>query len=82
MAIGDNYNDVEMLNYAGQPVLMGNAPQELRSMAKSCGWSITATNDQDGVALSILGALQRNEALGAVRDAQELVGPAMVEFPG
>ncbi len=62
MAIGDNYNDVEMLNYAGQPVLMGNAPEELRIMAKNCGWSITATNDQDGVALSIIGALQRNAA--------------------
>ena len=60
MAIGDNYNDVEMLKYVGQPVLMGNAPLELREMAGDLGWSITATNDEDGVALSILSALQRN----------------------
>jgi hydroxymethylpyrimidine pyrophosphatase-like HAD family hydrolase len=76
MAIGDNYNDVEMLNYAGQPVLMGNAPEELRTMAKNCGWSITATNDQDGVALSIVGALQRNE----MWNAQELVA-SVTESP-
>ena len=25
MAIGDNFNDVEMLEYAGLPVVMGNA---------------------------------------------------------
>jgi Cof subfamily protein (haloacid dehalogenase superfamily) len=72
MAIGDNYNDVEMLNYVGQPVLMGNAPGELLERAKTQGWSITATNDQDGVALSIIGALQRNEAF----DSRELVGRA------
>jgi hypothetical protein len=41
-------------------------------MAKNCGWSITATNDQDGVGLSIIGALQRNE----LWDAQELVASA------
>jgi len=70
MAIGDNYNDVEMLDYVGQPVLMGNAPAELLERAKSKGWSITASNDQDGVALSIIGALQRNEAL----ESKELVG--------
>jgi len=72
MAIGDNYNDVEMLNYAGQPVLMGNAPAELLDRAKAQGWSITSTNDNDGVALSIIGALQRNEAFAS----KELVGRA------
>jgi len=72
MAIGDNYNDVEMLNYVGQPVLMGNAPAELLDRAKAQGWSITSTNDNDGVALSIIGALQRNEAF----DSKELVGRA------
>jgi Cof subfamily protein (haloacid dehalogenase superfamily) len=84
MAIGDNYNDVEMLDYAGQPVLMGNAPEELIKRAKLRGWSITATNDEDGVALSILAALQRNQAHRQSResiDIRELVGPAVVEFP-
>ena len=31
MAVGDNFNDLEMLEYAGTPVLMGNA--EARSSA-------------------------------------------------
>ncbi len=46
MAIGDNYNDVEMLEFAGVPVIMGNACPEL----KQFGWTITASNDQSGVA--------------------------------
>jgi Cof subfamily protein (haloacid dehalogenase superfamily) len=80
MAIGDNYNDVEMLKYAGQPVLMGNAPAELLARAKTAGWSIAATNDEDGVAHSILGALQRNRRLQE-EHGEELVGRAVVEFP-
>jgi len=80
MAIGDNYNDVEMLNYAGQPVLMGNAPAELLQRARERGWSITATNDEDGVAKTILGALQRNRRWEH-EQAGELVGRAVVELP-
>jgi Cof subfamily protein (haloacid dehalogenase superfamily) len=80
MAIGDNYNDVEMLNFVGQPVLMGNAPPELLKRAKQSGWSITRTNDEDGVAHSILGALQRNKRCDK-EEVRELVGPAVVEFP-
>jgi Cof subfamily protein (haloacid dehalogenase superfamily) len=49
MAIGDNYSDLEMLDFAGCPVVMGNATEEV----KSRGWHITATNDQDGVAEAI-----------------------------
>ena len=30
MAVGDNHNDVEMLEFAGHPVIMGNACEELR----------------------------------------------------
>ena len=30
MAIGDNYNDIEMLAFAGHPFIMGNASEELR----------------------------------------------------
>jgi hydroxymethylpyrimidine pyrophosphatase-like HAD family hydrolase len=76
MAIGDNYNDVEMLKYAGQPVLMGNAPPELLHRARMCGWAVTATNDQDGLALAINGALQRNRTW----EAEELVRRGVVEF--
>jgi hypothetical protein len=49
MAIGDNHNDVEMLEFAGHPVIMGNACEELRSR----GWSITLGNDKCGVAAAL-----------------------------
>lgn len=49
MAIGDNYNDVEMLAFAGRPFIMGNAPLELRRR----GWTVTLPNDQNGVAAAI-----------------------------
>ena len=50
MAVGDNYNDLEMLHYAGTGVVMGNAEDELRQTA---GFHVTATNDEDGVAVAI-----------------------------
>jgi Cof subfamily protein (haloacid dehalogenase superfamily) len=53
MAIGDNWNDLEMLRWAGQPVLMGNASPELMAIAAMQGWEVTGTNDEDGVALVI-----------------------------
>jgi Cof subfamily protein (haloacid dehalogenase superfamily) len=49
MAIGDNYNDIEMLAFAGQPFIMGNASEELRRN----GWAVTLPNDQNGVAAAI-----------------------------
>jgi len=49
MAIGDNYNDVEMLAFAGVPFIMGNASEELRRK----GWAVTSSNDQNGVAAAI-----------------------------
>jgi hydroxymethylpyrimidine pyrophosphatase-like HAD family hydrolase len=54
MAIGDNFNDVEMLQYAGTSVLMGNADASLHDHIRdlaSC--YTTASNDEDGVALAI-----------------------------
>jgi Cof subfamily protein (haloacid dehalogenase superfamily) len=49
MAIGDNYNDVEMLAFAGVPFIMGNACEEL----KSNGWRMTRSNDECGVAAAL-----------------------------
>jgi Cof subfamily protein (haloacid dehalogenase superfamily) len=49
MAIGDNHNDVEMLEFAGHPVIMGNACEELRAR----GWSVTLDNAHNGVAAAI-----------------------------
>jgi Cof subfamily protein (haloacid dehalogenase superfamily) len=51
MAIGDNWNDVDMLEWAGQGIMMGNAAGELRAMAKMRGWKQAPPNDQDGVAV-------------------------------
>jgi len=55
MAIGDNYNDLEMLEFVGVPVVMGNASNEL----KQNGWKITASNAESGVAVVL------EELLGA-----------------
>lgn len=49
MALGDNWNDREILEFAGLPVLMGNAAPELKSL----GWSVTLSNDECGVAQAI-----------------------------
>jgi Cof subfamily protein (haloacid dehalogenase superfamily) len=49
MAVGDNYNDIEMLAFAGHPFIMGNASEELRGR----GWGVTRTNDQSGVAAAL-----------------------------
>ena len=49
MAIGDNLNDLEMLEYAGTPVVMRNAIDAL----KGRGWAATASNDDAGVAQAI-----------------------------
>jgi Cof subfamily protein (haloacid dehalogenase superfamily) len=50
MAIGDNYNDLEMLLFAGTGVVMANAPLSLREIT---GLHPTASNRDDGVALAI-----------------------------
>ncbi len=48
-AIGDNYNDVGMLTFAGRAVLMGNA----HAAMDRPGWARTADNDHDGVARAV-----------------------------
>ena len=50
MAIGDNHNDLSMLQYAGYGVLMGNADPEMKSVE---GLYQTTSNDEDGVAMAI-----------------------------
>jgi len=49
MAVGDNHNDVEMLEFAGHPVIMGNACEELRGR----GWRVTRANHECGVAAAV-----------------------------
>ncbi|MBK7996403.1 MAG: HAD-IIB family hydrolase [Blastocatellia bacterium] len=49
MAIGDNQNDLEMLEYAGLPIIMANADESLQNK----GFTTTLSNDEDGVAVAI-----------------------------
>lgn len=49
MAIGDNWNDREMLEFAGLPIVMANCVEELKSL----GWAMTSSNDEGGVAEAI-----------------------------
>lgn len=50
MAIGDNFNDLHMLEFAGTPVVMGNADDRLHTMGE---FYTTLTNDEGGVAAAI-----------------------------
>jgi Cof subfamily protein (haloacid dehalogenase superfamily) len=63
MAIGDNWNDLEMLEYAGHPVMMANAPEELLTLARERNWTVTATNDEDGAAKAVLTVLSARAAV-------------------
>ena len=49
IAMGDNYNDVDMLRYAGIGIAMGNATEDVKKSADD----VTLTNDEDGVAIAI-----------------------------
>jgi Cof subfamily protein (haloacid dehalogenase superfamily) len=82
MAIGDNLNDLEMLEYAGHPVVMANANAKVLALAQSRRWSLTASNDDDGVALAVEEVLRRQTG---VQDAegngsQEVADNPVVEF--
>jgi 5-amino-6-(5-phospho-D-ribitylamino)uracil phosphatase len=50
MVIGDNFNDLQMLEFAGTPVVMGNASPQLLERAE---FYTTLSNDENGVALAI-----------------------------
>jgi hydroxymethylpyrimidine pyrophosphatase-like HAD family hydrolase len=50
-----------MLEIAGYPVLMGNAPLDLHEMAAERGWFTTGPHDADGVAEAIYAALPELE---------------------
>jgi hydroxymethylpyrimidine pyrophosphatase-like HAD family hydrolase len=49
MAVGDNFNDLEMLEFAGVPVVMANAVAAL----KTRGWHVTGHQDEGGLADAI-----------------------------
>jgi len=56
MAIGNYYNDIDMLRFAGLGIAMGNSPDEVKRAADA----VTLSNEEDGVAHAI-----RRYALGA-----------------
>jgi hydroxymethylpyrimidine pyrophosphatase-like HAD family hydrolase len=56
-----------MLEWAGQGVMMGNAAQELRTMAETRGWELAPPNDQDGVAVVLEGAIRKRVSDGLAR---------------
>lgn len=49
IAFGDGHNDASMLAWAGRSVAMANAVEELKAAADE----VTASNDEDGIALVI-----------------------------
>lgn len=49
MAIGDNLNDLQLLQYAGLGIAMGNADDQIKRIADH----VTDTNEHDGVATAI-----------------------------
>jgi Cof subfamily protein (haloacid dehalogenase superfamily) len=49
MAIGDNQNDLEMLEYAGFPIMMANSDKSLHEK----GFTTTLSNDEDGAAVAM-----------------------------
>jgi len=71
MAVGDNYNDIEMLTFAGHPFIMGNASEELRSR----GWKLTRSNAESGVSAAIEHVLYGKEFETVAVD--QVAGPAI-----
>ena len=65
MAIGDNWNDADMLEWAGQGIVMANAAPELLTLAKTRGWKQAPSSDDDGVAVVLEAALARMAAAKA-----------------
>jgi len=49
LAIGDNWNDHEMLERAGLGLVMGNADPQMLAL----GLPVLPTNDEDGVAIAV-----------------------------
>ena len=66
LAIGDNWNDVPMLEEAGRAVVMSNAPEDVKELARERGWTVGVSNDEDGVAVAIEEILTATESTAMV----------------
>ena len=51
LSFGDNYNDLAMLKYTGMSVAMGNAPDDVKAVAKA----VTLSNNDSGIAAFLTG---------------------------
>jgi len=70
MAIGDNYNDIEMLEFAGHAYIMGNATEELRDR----GWNETLGNNENALPMpSTLRSKGWNKPMRSLRVAATLL---------
>lgn len=49
LVIGDNFNEMDMIEYAGTGIAMGNAPQQLKGVS---GF-VTKSNNQEGMKLAL-----------------------------
>jgi len=58
VAVGDNFNDIDMIKYAGLGVAMGNAPQEVKQAARK----VISNNDGDGIAVLIKSLIYKEKA--------------------
>jgi hydroxymethylpyrimidine pyrophosphatase-like HAD family hydrolase len=66
LAIGDNWNDLEMLQAAGHAVVMANGAPDLVAMARRVGWPVAPANDDDGVASIVESVLAQSRVSGMV----------------
>jgi Cof subfamily protein (haloacid dehalogenase superfamily) len=62
VAIGDNFNDLDMLHYAGRAYIMANGAPELVAAAAERGWTVAPSNEEDGVAVAIEELLDKQAA--------------------
>ena len=52
-AIGDNFNDADMLAFAGRSFITANGAPEMLAASAAQGWRTVPSNDEDGVAVAI-----------------------------
>ncbi|HVB72294.1 MAG TPA: Cof-type HAD-IIB family hydrolase [Ktedonobacteraceae bacterium] len=73
MALGDNNNDIPMLQSVGWGIAMGQAPQAVKAAARV----VTASNQEDGVARAIERYALGDGALEACLDASTLASNSL-----
>lgn len=59
VAVGDGYNDISMLQYAGMGIAMRNAVPEVQ---KAANWTTTRSNNEDGI-VEIIEKLFTNDSI-------------------